>query len=156
MTEPGTRVGALSHATQTEVFLFGWGVYEGDFPRPGYVPDDPYMLAAEIRRSDEEMPPRVRRSIRKAMLIEQRTDAEIEAKLKEFNERIAEQQKVPMHERVELLQHNLSLNPRIKLDNDRGTVWGCACWWGPEEQVRKRIAGRKIVMVDVPEMPTVS
>jgi len=27
------------------------------------------------------------------------------------------------------------VNPRIKLDNGK-TVWGCECWWGPEEEVR--------------------
>lgn len=33
-------------------------------------------------------------------------------------------------------------NPRIDLD-DGGHVWGCECWWGPEEQVRKRVAAFK-------------
>lgn len=29
------------------------------------------------------------------------------------------------------------LNPRIDLDNGK-TVWGCECWWGDEEAVKKR------------------
>lgn len=40
------------------------------------------------------------------------------------------------------------LNPRIRLDNG-DVVWGCECWWGPEDQVRKRIEGLKIVMVRI-------
>jgi len=41
-------------------------------------------------------------------------------------------------------------NPRIKLDNGK-VVWGCECWWGPEQQIRDRIDGLKVVMVDPPE-----
>lgn len=29
-------------------------------------------------------------------------------------------------------------NPRIRLDDGR-TVWGCQCWWGPEEKVRAMV-----------------
>jgi hypothetical protein len=29
-------------------------------------------------------------------------------------------------------------NPRIDLDDGK-TVWGCECWWGPVEYVRKEI-----------------
>jgi len=28
-------------------------------------------------------------------------------------------------------------NPRIDLDNGE-TVWGCECWWGPEEKFLER------------------
>lgn len=39
-------------------------------------------------------------------------------------------------------------NPRITLDDGR-VVWGCQCWWGPEEAVRKRIDGLKIIQASV-------
>ncbi len=29
-------------------------------------------------------------------------------------------------------------NPRIRLDNG-DVVWGRECWWGPEEEIKKRI-----------------
>lgn len=29
-------------------------------------------------------------------------------------------------------------NPRITLDNGK-VVWGCECWWGPEETIKQRI-----------------
>lgn len=37
-------------------------------------------------------------------------------------------------------------NPRITLDDGR-VVWGCQCWWGPEDQIKKKVEGRTIVNV---------
>lgn len=42
------------------------------------------------------------------------------------------------------------LNPCIVLDNGK-IVWGCECWWGPTEQVEKKIQGLKIEIVPVRE-----
>lgn len=40
-------------------------------------------------------------------------------------------------------------NPCIKLD-DGSTVWGCQCWWGPEEDVKKTLKdGRKVFNVKI-------
>lgn len=39
-------------------------------------------------------------------------------------------------------------NPRITLDDGR-VVWGCQCWWGPEEAIRKRIEGLKVIPASV-------
>ena len=33
--------------------------------------------------------------------------------------------------------------PRITLDNGR-VVWGNRCWWGPEDVIRRRLAGRAV------------
>lgn len=41
-------------------------------------------------------------------------------------------------------------NPRIKLDSGK-VVYGCECWWGPEDKVRARIAGLERVDVDIDE-----
>jgi hypothetical protein len=30
-------------------------------------------------------------------------------------------------------------NPKIKLDSG-DVVWGCQCWWGPEDQIKAKIA----------------
>lgn len=45
-----------------------------------------------------------------------------------------------------------ALNPRITLDDGRGVVWGCQCWWGPTDVVERRLKGMKIetVPVDAP------
>jgi hypothetical protein len=40
------------------------------------------------------------------------------------------------------------LNPKILLDSGK-VVWGCECWWGPEEETAKRIQGREVVNVDM-------
>lgn len=39
-------------------------------------------------------------------------------------------------------------NPRIRLDDGK-IVWGCECWWLPEETFHKRFAGLRIVPADI-------
>jgi hypothetical protein len=42
-------------------------------------------------------------------------------------------------------------NPRIKLDSGK-IVWGCECWWGPEDQVKaelEKYKAAKYAQVDV-------
>lgn len=46
-------------------------------------------------------------------------------------------------------------NPRIKLDSGK-IVWGCECWWGPEENIKKNLEiyksqGLEIIDVDIEE-----
>lgn len=43
-------------------------------------------------------------------------------------------------------------NPKILLDDGK-VVWGCECWWGPEEQIKAMIEKKqlKVVMVDIEE-----
>ena len=43
-------------------------------------------------------------------------------------------------------------NPRIELDNGH-TIWGCQCWWGPEETIIKSmkaylLKGYDLITVD--------
>jgi hypothetical protein len=46
-----------------------------------------------------------------------------------------------------LREHGL-VNPKIVLD-DGTVVWGGECWWGPEEQIKKKMVGMKVVQVDM-------
>ena len=41
-------------------------------------------------------------------------------------------------------------NPKIVLDSGK-LVWGCECWWGPEDQIKARIAehGGFVVHCDI-------
>lgn len=41
-------------------------------------------------------------------------------------------------------------NPCLKMD-DGTIVWGCECWWGPEDGYDKMVNGRKVVQVDIKE-----
>jgi len=42
-------------------------------------------------------------------------------------------------------------NPKIELDN--GTVvYGCECWWGPEEKIKEHMEGRNVVEVSIEEL----
>jgi hypothetical protein len=36
-----------------------------------------------------------------------------------------------------LAEHGLK-NPRLDLDSGE-TVWGCQCWWGPEDEVKAKV-----------------
>lgn len=37
-------------------------------------------------------------------------------------------------------------NPKITLDSGE-VVWGCECWWGPEDDVKESIKERRVVTV---------
>tara|TARA_S200002703_G_C3775790_1_gene238878 strand:- start:189 stop:509 length:321 start_codon:yes stop_codon:yes gene_type:complete len=39
-------------------------------------------------------------------------------------------------------------NPCLEMD-DGTIVWGCECWWGPEDNMDEMTKGRKIVDVDI-------
>jgi hypothetical protein len=82
--EIGQRVGAVSHSKDDTIYLFGYGVYEGDHVPP-----------PEIGGFNTGFP-----------------------------------------------------NPRIKLDSGK-IVYGCECWWGSEDAVKRRLEGMKIVEVDI-------
>ena len=46
-------------------------------------------------------------------------------------------------------------NPKIQLD-DGSVAWGCECWWGSEDQIRKSIGDREVIIVmpDGRRLPT--
>lgn len=83
----GMRVGAVSHTSEDTIYIFGFGVYEGD-----------------------HVPPK---------------DAG---------------------------GFNLGIpNPRIKLDDGK-IVWGCECWWGDEEALKKSLEKyQKVEFIDIEE-----
>ena len=39
-------------------------------------------------------------------------------------------------------------NPKLQLD-DGTVVWGCECWWGPEDKIRAMHEGKTVVQVDM-------
>lgn len=51
-----------------------------------------------------------------------------------------------------LLHENDIPNPKIVLDNG-SVVWGCQCWWGPEQKILDWIDNRKVVIVDIEGNP---
>lgn len=48
----------------------------------------------------------------------------------------------------EALREHKQTNPKIVLDDGK-VVWGCECWWGPEDKVRSMIGGRLLEQVDI-------
>lgn len=41
-------------------------------------------------------------------------------------------------------------NPKILLD-DGNVVWGCQCWWGPENKIKALIGSRQVKYVAIYE-----
>jgi hypothetical protein len=39
-------------------------------------------------------------------------------------------------------------NPKSLLDSGK-VVWGCECWWGPEDQVKASVHDRKVMEFDI-------
>jgi hypothetical protein len=85
----GERVGAVSHTEADKVFMFGFGVYQG-----------------------EKVPPKGIRF---------------------------------MGMDLNAMKH---YNPCVLLDNGK-EVWGCECWWGPEELIKRQLEGKTVVELDV-------
>lgn len=92
--EVGSRVGAISHSENNTLYVFGFGVYDGDF-----VPD---TAAGTMGKT---------------------------------------------------LQQVGAKNPKITLDNGK-VVWGCECWWGPEDEVKQRLERFTVVETDIDEVRT--
>lgn len=55
----------------------------------------------------------------------------------------------PFATRIGLFAHK---NPKLVMD-DGTVVWGCECWWGPEDQIAEAIAGRTVVIVQPKRTP---
>lgn len=53
---------------------------------------------------------------------------------------------------LQMLHDNGIPNPKIVLDNG-SVVWGCQCWWDPEQKVLDSLGDRKVVIVDLAGNP---
>lgn len=42
-------------------------------------------------------------------------------------------------------------NPKILLDSGK-VVYGCECWWGPEEKVKHMLKDRVVIETDIDEV----
>lgn len=160
----GTRIAALRNASDTVVYLFGRGVYAGDFPRPGsgHWSEDTVAMARrvveeslnenvdELREADDAF---MVRRITEAVEQGKQTQVEADANLAEYRrlrlEREASRAAMTVDEQVTELLTGMDLNPRLDLD-DGGTVWGCECWWMPEEQFDRGYANHTVVEVPEP------
>lgn len=53
---------------------------------------------------------------------------------------------------TEMLHKNGTPNPRVRLDDGR-VVYGCQCWWGPEDKVKASLGDRTVTIVDLDGNP---
>jgi hypothetical protein len=134
---PGSQVFAVRNVDETRVYAYGAGVYVGDFPRPGWLADDASrrMAAESIRQHDADpldLAPHYESLVAKRQI----TRAEADEALRRADEHHEADLARPTDERINDLLRSLSLNPKIVLDDGAGVVWGCECWWAPEDHPR--------------------
>lgn len=157
MTEIGTRVLAIRNADESgKAYVFGYGVYEGNFLRPGTPKEMPKKDADLIRsiivkgdreESLEENRSWIRKKLSGAVADEEMTQEEADQQYLEYLDREKEHHCRPVEERVREIWLKMQGNPRIKLD-DGGYCWGFECWWGPAERMEKEIEGLERVSVE--------
>jgi len=152
---PGTRVWAVRNADDTTVYAFGFGIYLGDLPRPGWdadltSPAHRAMCERAIRRGDADPIDCSAYYLAKVAAGDMTQIEADEIIARAENHRRAEQAK-PMDQRIDELTRSLADNPKIRLDSG-GVVWGCECWWGEaDNDTPERYAkGRTIVTVPPP------
>ena len=52
---------------------------------------------------------------------------------------------------AEIMREADHVNPRIRLDSG-SVVYGCECWWGSEEKVKKMLDGQRVNVVSIDEV----
>jgi hypothetical protein len=54
--------------------------------------------------------------------------------------------------RAQAQDNGMFPNPRIRLDSG-SVVWGCECWWGPEDQIKGELEKyQNVVTVNIDEV----
>src|SRR5712691_3037947 len=127
------------------VELVGFGVYAGNFPRPGWHDSeaDLKLYCQVIVDGDARWGGLTDRLIADDVESGRLTSVEAEAKRAECERRQKAYESRPIEERVLGLAYRMSCNPRIGLDGG-GVVWGFECWWAPEEGWSNFVAGRPV------------
>lgn len=147
--EPGTRTFAVRNANKNTIWIFGYGTYVGDHPRPGtdVLDEGDIAIAEQAIRDRDADPIDVRPFYDKLVADGDMTQEEADTACAEGQAKYAATQARPLRERAEELVRGMNLNPKIELDNG-GVVWGYQCWWMPEHKAEEYIAGREVVVVD--------
>lgn len=162
--EAGSRIAAVRDANDSTVFLYGRGVYAGDFPRPGsgnWAADQRRIAENVVRGSLEHADET--RAADDAFMVKRlaetvdagtKTQQDADQALSEYREiraaREAKRSAMTVEEQVVELLHGMDLNPRLDLDGG-GTVWGCECWWMPEEEFDSFVGSRAVEVVPLPD-----
>lgn len=153
----GSRIAAVRDATDSVVHLYGRGVYAGDFPRPGsgnwseayQASAEKSILQGEAERSVDELVSWVASRLDRDVMDGRVTQEEADSQLAESRRKYEEDRARPVRDKAIELLHMMDLNPRLDLDNG-STVWGCECWWMPEEEFADFLGSRTVVEVPEP------
>lgn len=160
----GSRIAAVRDATDDTIYLFGRGVYAGDFPRPGSGNwSESYRQMARnvvteslaedvqgLRAADDAfMVKRFNECVQAGTKTRQEADQDLAEYRRIRAEREAKRAAMSVEDQATELLKDMDLNPRLDLDGG-GTVWGCECWWMPEEEFEAFRGARRVVEVPEP------
>lgn len=148
--KPGDRVGAILSGNDREVHFLGYGTYAGDELPPGWEQSARELsnafrdsVAREARLTVEDWLDYYTRNndwLREKNAPNVRSDEELRAAAHASYEQV--QARIAWSDE-EIVAHLATTpmirNPCLELDNG-DTVWGMECWWGPEEEIRARLA----------------
>ena len=140
----------ILEADDQVVKLIGYGVYEGDFPYPYASRDGMEFIQKAILDNQDRVAENVRKDLRKTLTERGASGDDIEKAVQAFDDKVEEERTRPIEERAEDIWRQHVSTPRIRLDDDRGYVWGCEVWWCPERDKDDVIGGREVILVDPP------
>lgn len=137
----GDRVGAISHSDGVgNIFFFGFGVYQGE-QVPPFGPLG--MPMEEFQSLQREQVVHNLKHPGEFKLIDDKLEYV-------YSEELGRE---PTEEEVtEYLLKNPYKNPKILLDSG-DVVWGMQCWWGPEDQIKRKLKGIRVLHQPVPNAP---
>jgi hypothetical protein len=160
----GSRIAAVRDATDDTIYLFGRGVYAGDFPRPGSGNwSESYRqmarnvvtesLAEDVRglraADDAFMVKRFNECVQAGTKTRQEADQDLAEYRRIRAEREAKRAAMSVEDQATELLKDMDLNPRLDLDGG-GTVWGCECWWMSEEEFQAFRGARRVQIIPEP------
>lgn len=160
----GSRIAAVRDATEDTIYLFGRGVYAGDFPRPGsgnwsksyrqmarnVVTESLAEDVQGLRAADDAfMVKRFNECVEAGTKTREEADQDLAEYRRIRAEREAKRAALSVDEQAVELLTQMDLNPRLDLDGG-GTLWGCECWWMPEAEFDAFRGSRRVETVPEP------
>ena len=151
--EEGTRVVAVRNGNKDAVYIFGYGTYVGNRRLPPEMPSIFGTNEESMRKiMTQEYLGKPKQSISEILDRSRMTEpahiAEYDAAIEREETEKAAGTFVYSEKDIETMIDRSRRNPCIELDSGE-IVWGCECWWGPEEDFKKSIGDKPVEVVSL-------
>lgn len=149
--EVGMRVIAIRDGGDGQINSYGTGTYVGDLPTSDTPDDYTRKLIEETIAAEDSKPVEEHWQVE---MFDHFMEKGVSPKAGTTHESIiadVEAERALDHEtRIRKRWALICKNPCIHLDNG-SVVWGKQCWWGPEDQLKKKYEDQEWVEVPVPD-----